>query len=104
MRQIRPGRASIATAGQAPVKLEGYQFGYQPEGGGILPPPTCRNEWGGMDSNHRPADYESAKKEAIYQEERAEEARRPGLIVLTMIRKFPAVSNLEGYQLGYQYA
>ncbi len=59
--------------------------------------------WGGEDSNHRPADYESAKKEAIYQEERAEEARRPGLIVLTMIRKFPAVSNLEGYQLGYQY-
>ena len=32
---------------------------------------TSGNGWGGVDSNHRPADYESANKEAIYQQERA---------------------------------
>ncbi len=35
---------------------------------------TSGNAWGGVDSNHRPADYESAKGQAIYQEELAEEA------------------------------
>ena len=57
------------------MNLEGYQFGYQRgEGEEFSPLPTCGNSWGGVDSNHRPADYESAEKEAIYQQERAREA------------------------------
>jgi integrase len=45
-----------------------------PPRGEKVPSDQDVSEWGGEDSNLRPADYESANKEAIYQQERAEEA------------------------------
>ena len=48
------------------------------------------------DSNQRPPDYESAKEQAVHQQERAEEAERAGLIVPILFRQFSSVSNLKG--------
>jgi len=51
----------------------------------------------------RPPDYESAKVQADYQEERAQDAERPGLTVPAGSRRFSPLPNLRGYQYGYQW-
>jgi hypothetical protein len=57
-------------------------------------------QWGGEDSNLQPTDYESAKEQAVYQQERAEEAERPGLTVSMLFRPFSPVSILKGTRWG----
>ena len=55
---------------------------------------TCQRGWGGLDSNQRPADYESAQVQAADLRKCTEAARRPALRHLIASRPFPASLNV----------